>query len=105
MENASKEGQMVLAIQALQKDPHLTRRAAVTIYNVPETTLRRRIAGTHARQDTRPKLARLTELEEKTLIRYILDLDTRGFAPRLRDIEDIANIITESRDALRVGTR
>ena len=61
--------------------------------------------GKRARQDTRPKSTRLTELEEKTLIRYILDLDTRGFAPRLRDVEDIANVITESRDASRVGTR
>ena len=61
--------------------------------------------GKRARQDTRPKSARLTELEEKTLIRYILDLDTRGFAPRLRDVEDMANVIAESRDASRVGTR
>ena len=61
--------------------------------------------GKHARGDVRVNNARLTELEEKILIRYILDLDSRGFAPRLRNIKDIANILVASRNVPRVGTR
>ena len=61
--------------------------------------------GKRARDDIRSNKCRLTELEEKTLIRYILDLDSRGFTPRLHDVEDMANVITASRDASRVGTR
>jgi hypothetical protein len=36
------------------------------------------------------------------IVRYILDLDTRGFAPRLAGVEDIANYILESRGGMRV---
>ena len=61
--------------------------------------------GKQARRDIRANNTRLTELEEKTLIRYILDLDSQGFTPRLHDVEDIANVIAASRDASRVGTR
>jgi hypothetical protein len=38
----------------------------------------------------------LTELEKEVIIQNILDIDTRGFAPRLVGIEDIANYILES---------
>ena len=105
METASKESQMVLAIQSLQNDPNLTRRAAARTYNVSETSLRRRMNGTRARQDTRPNSTRLTELEENVIVTYIMELDSRGFAPRMLDVEDMANVIAEARDASRVGTR
>ena len=103
METASKESQMVLAIQSLQNDPNLTRRAAARTYNVSETSLRRRMNGTRARQDTRPNSTRLTELEENVIVTYIMDLDSRGFAPRIPDVEEIANVILAERDASRVG--
>jgi hypothetical protein len=45
----------------------------------------------------------LTELEEEVILRNILELDTRGFAPRLAGVEDIANYILESRGGKRVG--
>jgi hypothetical protein len=34
---------------------------------------------------------KLTTTEEQTIIRYILDLDLRGFAPRLYKVADIAD--------------
>lgn len=37
------------------------------------------------------------------IIRYILNMDGRGFAPRLASVEDMANYILESRGARRVG--
>ena len=61
--------------------------------------------GRRARQDTRPGSYRLSKLEEKAIVQYILDLDARGFSPRISDVEDIANVIAEARDASRVGTR
>ena len=105
MAQSSNESQINLAIQAIQKDPKVSVRRATSIFNVAESTLRYRMNGRRARRDLRANNTRLTELEESTLIRYILDLDTRGFALRLRNMEDIANVITESRDASRVGTR
>jgi hypothetical protein len=77
----------------------LSRCSAAKIYKVPETTLRHRMASLTARPETRPNRQKLSELEEGVIIRYILDLDTRGFAPWLASVEDIANYILESRGA------
>jgi hypothetical protein len=48
---------------------------------------------------TRPNRQKLSKLEEGVIIRYILDLDSRGFAPRLASVKDMANYILESRGA------
>jgi hypothetical protein len=48
-------------------------------------------------------MQKLTELEEEVILRNILELDTRGFAPRLAGVEDMANYILESRGGKRVG--
>ncbi|EDO03136.1 hypothetical protein SS1G_05615 [Sclerotinia sclerotiorum 1980 UF-70] len=45
----------------------------------------------------------MTELEEKSLLQYILDMDERGFSPRISDVEDMANYILETRGAKKVG--
>ena len=105
MRNPSEESQIVLAVQAIKQDSSLTYGRASAIFNVPKTTLYDRMNGKRARQDTRSASCRLTELEEGTIVRYILDLDARGFSPRLRDVEDMANVVLEARDASRVGMR
>ena len=48
---------------------------------------------------------RLTDLEENVIVQYILDLDSGEFSPPLRDVQDMANVIAEPRDASCVGTR
>ena len=45
----------------------------------------------------------MTELEEEVIIRNILDIDSRGFTPRLASVEDIANFILELRGGKRVS--
>ncbi len=70
---------------------------------MPYAILSDRIAGRTYRPKTKPNCYKLNDLEEETLVRYILNLDTRGFAPRLASIEDIANYILESRGGKRVG--
>ena len=37
------------------------------------------------------------------IVTYIMDLDSRGFAPRMPDVEEMANVILAERDASRVG--
>ena len=61
------------------------------------------MTGRTYRPKTRPNRQKLSELEEGVIIRYILDLDSRGFTPRLASIEDIVNYILESRGVERVG--
>jgi len=99
MEIQTQEARIILAIEAIRTSKKLSRRAAAKIYKVPEATLRDRMTGRTYRPETRPNRQKLSELEEEVITRYILDLDSRGFAPRLAGIEDMANYILESRGA------
>lgn len=92
-----------MAIEAIQRDRKLSRRKAATIYNVPEATLRHRMNGRVAKQESRHAAHRLTITEEEAVVQYILDLDTRGFAPRHAGVEDMANLLLTRRNGGRVG--
>lgn len=46
---------------------------------------------------------KLTELEEDVVLRNVLDKIDRGFAPRVVDVGDMANILLAERGARRVG--
>ena len=101
----SDESNIILALQAIEKDPNLTLRAAAKIYSVPHTTLIRRKHGRPARGDCQPNSRKLTDLEEKAIIQYVLDLDSRAFPPRIQGVEDMANRLLEDRNATPVGKR
>ena len=103
MQVQTQEARIILAIEAIRTSKKLSRRSAAKIYNVPEATLRDRMAGRTHRPETRPNRHKLTDLEEEVLIRYILNLDSRGFAPRLAGVEDMANRILQSRGRDPVG--
>src|SRR5690554_5045973 len=103
MDSTSDEGRLQIAIQAIRNHKGLSVRGAAKVYRVPETTLRDRMNGRRARQDTHANSKKMTELEEEAIIKYILDLDSRGFSPQLRDVEDMANLLLTERDASRVG--
>jgi hypothetical protein len=76
-----QEARIIIATEAIRTSKRISCRKAAIIYNVPESTLRARINGRSSRADYRPKAYNLTKLEEKVIVRYILGLDTRGFAP------------------------
>jgi len=62
-----------------------------------------RMAGRTYCPESKANYYKLTDLEEDMIIRYIFDLDSRGFAPRVASIEDMANLLLESRGVLCVG--
>ncbi len=64
---------------------------------MPYATISDRIAGRTVRRESRANGLKLTELEEEVVIQRTLELDARGFAPRLASVEDIANYIRKSR--------
>ena len=105
MDLPSYESRIILAIQALQKDPNLSLREAAKIYEVNRMTLARRRAGQSARQDSRPNSMNLTESEEQAIVQYVIELATRSFPPRLRGVEEMANHLLRVRDALPVGQK
>lgn len=105
MEIQTQEARIVLAIEAIRSSKKLSRRSAAKIYKVPYATLSNRMAGQTPRAETKANCHKLTELEEEVIIRNILDMDARGFAPQPASVEDMANYILESRGGKRVRTR
>ncbi|KFZ24086.1 hypothetical protein V502_01434 [Pseudogymnoascus sp. VKM F-4520 (FW-2644)] len=93
MERPCKDGQLNLAIQAMKNDPNLSARSAAKIYSVSLTTLLRRRRGTTSRRDSPPNSRKLTQSEEETIIKRILNMDSRSYLPRLGDVEAMANIL------------
>jgi hypothetical protein len=104
MQVHTQEARIILAIEAIRTSKKkMSRLAAAKIYNIPESTLRARMTGRPSRRDIRANGKKLTELEEEVIVNHILDLDSRGFSPRLADLEDMANYLLENRRAKRVG--
>ena len=94
---------MVLSINAVRSNPRFSIRCAAKFYDVPATTIRRRIAGKAFKADKVSGKPTLTVAEEEAIVGYVLDLDSRGFSPRRADVEDIANRLLEIRGARLVG--
>ena len=87
------ERRLMLALEAHQSNPSLTLNGVAKIYSVPEASLRHRINGRMSREDYRPAAAVLTKIEEEVVVQYVLDLDARGFPPRLDDLRESADHI------------
>ena len=103
MSQSNDEAKILLTLQALQNDPKLSIRGAASIYQVCHQKLGRRQRGMQSRRDWVPKSRKLSDLEEQIIVQFILDLDSRGFPPRLRDVEEMANRLLADRDAPPVG--
>ncbi|TVY62375.1 hypothetical protein Focb16_v004072 [Fusarium oxysporum f. sp. cubense] len=105
MPQLNEEARILLALQALQNNPKLKLRRAAEIYKVGPMKLWRRRKGILSIHDTIPKSRKLSDLEEQIIVQYILDLDSRGFPPRHRGVEEMANRLLADRDASPVGKR
>ncbi|RKK57106.1 hypothetical protein BFJ69_g17585 [Fusarium oxysporum] len=105
MSDPNIEGKILLALQALQNDPKLKLRRAAEIYKVGRMILWRRQKGIQSRSDWVPTSRKLSDLEEQIIVQFILDLDSRGFPPRLRGVEEMANRLLADRNASPVGKR
>ena len=91
MRSPLDESQLLLAIQAIKNDPSLSHRKIAKIYNVSRTTLAQRLRGRQSSRDIMPNSRKMTDIEESVIVRYILELDSQGFPPRLSHVEDMAN--------------
>jgi hypothetical protein len=96
-ESTEQEGRVLLALQAIQKGQIKSIRAVARLFAVPESTLRNRAHGIQSRVDTRPNGHKLTQLEEDSLTKWILSMDSRGAAPRPAAVREMANILLAAR--------
>ena len=105
MPQINNEARILLAFQAYKNDPKLSLRRAAKLYQVNHTTLLCRHNGVQTRANTTPESRKLSNLEEEIVTKYILDLNLRGFPPRLRGVEEMANRLLADRDMSPVGNR
>ena len=103
MRSYTSENQINLAIKAILTTLHLSIRRVVKLYSVPMSTLAYRIRGWDVKPDCYNARANLIKTEEKVIVQYILDQDSRGFSLQFIDIVDIANLLLAKRDALPIG--
>ena len=85
------------AINALNKQTIGSIREAARVYDVPISTLYGRVRGRVHCLETRPNRSILTPVEEKSLVKWILDLDFRGAAPRQCMVREMADLLLAER--------
>src|SRR4051794_25170427 len=88
-----KERRVNLAIQSLKLGQFQSQRSAARALNACPKTLERRLDGVPSRLDCTANSRILSNLEEEVIVEYILDLDSRGFAPNLSHVREMANSI------------
>ena len=98
-----EEGRIDLALHAYTSSQFQSLRRAAVAFNVNHQRLSDRLRGITSRSQTRPNSYKLTATEEQTIIRYILDLNARGFAPRLCEVADMADKLLGIRGRELVG--
>lgn len=91
-------------MKAIQNGELSTVRQAAAIYNVPETTLRRRRAGQSSRIDIRANSHKLTQNEEDSVTMWIISMDSRGAAPRPSTVREMANLLLADRGSTPAPT-
>ena len=96
-QSTQQEGRIALALAALKQGQFSSIRGAAKSYDIPYTTLHRRVNGRLARRDTRPSNRKLTNTEESTLVQWILSIDERGLSPRANTVRYMANLLLQKR--------
>src|SRR5450432_193652 len=95
--SVQQEGRIALAVEALKQGSFTSLLSAARSYDVPYTTLQRRVRHCPARRDKRPTNCKLTATEESTLVQWILSMDQRGLAPRPESVRQMADLLLEKR--------
>ena len=99
-----QEGRILLAISSIQKKEISNIREAACPYNVPRTTLQRRLNGDTFRIEQRANNHKMNQNEEESLVQWILSMDRRGAAPRPAHVRDMANILLSKRGDTNIQT-
>ena len=100
---SNREGRVQLACSAYTIRQFRSLRCTAKAFDVPRSTLTSRYNGITHILERRNGRQKLTATEEQTIVRYILDLDSRGFAPRLCEVADMADKLLGVRGGEPVG--
>jgi hypothetical protein len=92
-----QEGRILLAIQAIRKQEITSIREAARRFEVPFSSLRNRLNGYTNRSETSANCQKLTDIEEESLQKWILSMDSRGAAPRPSTVREMADLLLAAR--------
>ncbi|EIT76332.1 hypothetical protein AO1008_11411 [Aspergillus oryzae 100-8] len=95
---------MKTVYEALRRLINVIGKRAARVFNIPRTTLQRRLSGYTFRTDTRANSHKMTSSEEESLKEWILSLDKRGAPPRPAHVREMANILLSKRDTTSPST-
>jgi hypothetical protein len=99
-----QEGRILLAIKAIKNEEITSIQEVAHRFNVPRTTLRRRLRGTTNRTESRANGHKLTKTEEELLLKHIFSMDNRGGAPRHSTVREMANLLLARRGTTLIET-
>ena len=68
-QSVRRQGRLLLATQAVQKNKLLSQRKAATLYDAPKTSLRRRLQNIPTIQEFNTQKRKLKSSEEEALVR------------------------------------
>ncbi|EED14184.1 conserved hypothetical protein [Talaromyces stipitatus ATCC 10500] len=105
LKSTQDEGKIELAISDLKNGRIRSIREAARIYMVARTTLQDRMKGVPYRQITRANNHKLSQSEEDSLVKWVLDLTKRGLPPRHFLVRDMANYLLSQHGDQRVGDK
>jgi hypothetical protein len=90
-------GRGLLAVQSLQNNTLTSQRRAARLFNVPLTSLQRRLQNVPTISEFNAQKRKLSLSEEESLVQWILDLDRRGFPPHIIDVRRMADVLLAAR--------
>jgi hypothetical protein len=95
--SANKEGKILLALDDIKNGRIKSIRAAAKLYEIPRSTLQTRACGVVSIAERRNPNHKLTQLEEDSLVEWVISMDSRGAAPRPATVAEMANILLAAR--------
>ncbi|RFU25062.1 hypothetical protein B7463_g11274, partial [Scytalidium lignicola] len=95
--DASQEGRIALAINALKNGQIKSIRSAACNFDVPRNTLNARFHGRVQKGTTYTKSFKLTQFEEESLVQWIISMGKRGMPPRPSQVHSMANSLISKR--------
>ena len=93
MSEVSKEEQMKAAIKAFNEGKFQSKSACACVFDVPSQTLMKRLNGVTSRKESLANGRKLSDIEENTLSRWILDMSQHGLPLQLSSVHYFAQLL------------
>ncbi|KAL3712109.1 hypothetical protein TMatcc_000805 [Talaromyces marneffei ATCC 18224] len=105
LKSAQIGGKIELTISDLKNGRIRSIREAARIYTIPRTPLQDRLNGVPYQHAIRANNHKLTQFEEESLIKWVLDLTKRGLPPRHSLVREMVNYLLSQHGNRQVGEK